>query len=246
MAPTTPLPAGTNKGAIGAPLLQGAQPTVSLSYGMDAPISGATPVIPLALAVWCSCISVFLLYSWFFATPPLLLRVPRTAWALMHALGTTLTSGVIVISAAIESLVIKAREPDVMRFWFDRVPKLDGAINLPALTVAMVSGVGIAAHKCERIQRKARAEIPDTRPISGLPHLPCPHARGIHSPPPTSPFPRSRSIQVRALLGGTEPRRGHRGASRRLRLLVRPQRSPHQTNVQTFWARVTQLHCALL
>jgi hypothetical protein len=108
-----------------------------------------TPAVPLALASWASVLSAFLLYSWFFATPPLLLRIPRTAWALMHALGTTLTSGTIVISAAIESLVLKAREPSVLRFWFNRVPKLDGAINLPSLTVAMVSGVGIAAHKCE-------------------------------------------------------------------------------------------------
>lgn len=105
------------------------------------------PFLPLALVAWASLISVFMCGSYFFDTPPPLLRVPRRAWALVHALTTTLTSGVIVISAAIEALVLRARDSAVLHFWFNRVPTLDAAINLPALTMSMVSGVAIAAHK---------------------------------------------------------------------------------------------------
>ena len=80
--------------------------------------------------------------------PKLLLSaLTRQKWALVHAISSMLFSGTIIFSAIMEYLVVASKKSSIIKFWFLSVPQqLDAAIVLPALSGAIVSGVGQAYH----------------------------------------------------------------------------------------------------
>lgn len=76
----------------------------------------------------------------------LLYALTRSQWAFVHAVSSMLFSGTIVLSALLEYLVVKSKKASVIRFWFTSLPQqLDAKVVLPALTAAIVSGMGQAA-----------------------------------------------------------------------------------------------------
>lgn len=90
-------------------------------------------------------ISAFILVNNFVGPwPQALSDVPERVWFVLHMLGGMLFGGGVILTTAIEWLVVHNRNSPVLSFWFDKVPLLDAEIVLPALTVAMVSGTGLA------------------------------------------------------------------------------------------------------
>lgn len=55
-----------------------------------------------------------------------------------------LFGGTIIISTLIEWLVLRSRNPSVLRFWFITVPAIDTTVVLPAVTGSILSGVAQA------------------------------------------------------------------------------------------------------
>jgi hypothetical protein len=97
------------------------------------------------LLSWAVSISAFILVNNFIGPwPQALSAVPERLWFVLHMLGGMLFGGGVILTTAIEWLVAHNRNSPVLSFWFDKVPLLDAAIVLPALTVAMVSGTGLA------------------------------------------------------------------------------------------------------
>ena len=66
-------------------------------------------------------------------------------WLLIHSVSGMLFGGGIILSTCIEWLVAESKDISVMNFWFDKVPSLDVFIVLPALSMAILSGGGLAA-----------------------------------------------------------------------------------------------------
>jgi hypothetical protein len=57
-----------------------------------------------------------------------------------------LFGGTIILSALLEYLVVSSKKASVLKFWFLSIPqRLDANVVLPALTGAIVSGVGQAS-----------------------------------------------------------------------------------------------------
>jgi hypothetical protein len=71
-------------------------------------------------------------------------QVPERIFFLFHMYGGMLFAGGIILTTAIEREVAKSNDPQVLKFWFDKVPALDGLIVVPALTVSMISGTGLS------------------------------------------------------------------------------------------------------
>jgi hypothetical protein len=98
-----------------------------------------------ALVLWMGAISAFVLVNNFVGPwPEFMGRVPERAWFACHMLAGMLFGGGVVLTTAIEGLVAQNKNGDVLSFWFDKVPLLDAAIVLPGLTLAMISGTGLA------------------------------------------------------------------------------------------------------
>lgn len=97
------------------------------------------------LASWGVVVSAFILMNNFVGPwPAEMAQVPERVWFVLHMLGGMLFSGGIILTTCIEWLVANNRNAPVLSFWFDKVPLLDAVIVLPALTMAMVSGTGLA------------------------------------------------------------------------------------------------------
>ena len=76
----------------------------------------------------------------------LLYALSRQQWAFVHAICSMLFGGTIILSALLEYLVVSSRKASVLKFWFLSIPqRLDANVVLPALTGAIVSGVGQAS-----------------------------------------------------------------------------------------------------
>jgi len=99
----------------------------------------------IALGVWGISISAFILINNFYGPWPLILKtVPERAFFLSHMIGGMLFAGGIILTTCIERLVAKSNNPEVLQFWFTKVPELDGLIVVPALTISMISGTGLS------------------------------------------------------------------------------------------------------
>ena len=99
----------------------------------------------ILLAVWGVSLSAFILINNAYGPWPLAMKqVPERIFFLFHMYGGMLFAGGIILTTAIEREVAKSNDPQVLKFWFDKVPALDGLIVVPALTVSMVSGTGLS------------------------------------------------------------------------------------------------------
>jgi hypothetical protein len=108
------------------------------------------------LVAWAASISAFILVNNFIGPwPEQMAMVPERVWFVLHMLGGMLFGGGIILTTAIEWLVAHNRNSPVLQFWFDKVPLLDAAIVLPALTVAMISGTGLAIEHYGGLARAA-------------------------------------------------------------------------------------------
>jgi uncharacterized membrane protein len=110
--------------------------------------SAINPVELAGLAVWMGALSTFLLRNNFGGPwPAIISTVPEDVWLFIHALAGMFFGGGIIITTCVEFLVAKSKNPSVLTFWFEKVPGLDLSIVLPAISVAIVSGVGLASVK---------------------------------------------------------------------------------------------------
>mmetsp|Transcript_28639 Transcript_28639/g.54126 ORF Transcript_28639/g.54126 Transcript_28639/m.54126 type:complete len:302 (+) Transcript_28639:102-1007(+) len=97
------------------------------------------------LGIWGISISAFILINNFSGPWPLAMKqVPERWYFLSHMVGGMLFGGGIILTTCIERLVAKSQNPQVLQFWFDKVPELDGLIVVPALTISMISGTGLS------------------------------------------------------------------------------------------------------
>eukprot|EP00550_Attheya_septentrionalis_P001853 CAMPEP_0198284920 /NCGR_PEP_ID=MMETSP1449-20131203/4283_1 /TAXON_ID=420275 /ORGANISM="Attheya septentrionalis, Strain CCMP2084" /LENGTH=308 /DNA_ID=CAMNT_0043982141 /DNA_START=186 /DNA_END=1112 /DNA_ORIENTATION=- len=112
---------------------------------VEASVDEAKKVELIVLGIWGISISAFILINNFYGPWPLILKtVPERAYFLSHMIGGMLFAGGIILTTCIERLVAKSQNPEVLQFWFTKVPELDGLIVVPALTISMVSGTGLS------------------------------------------------------------------------------------------------------
>jgi len=123
---------------------------VSTNDAMDlaavqAEVDEAKKVELILLGLWGISISAFILINNFHGPWPLIMKqVPERTYFLSHMIGGMLFAGGIILTTCIERAVAKSNNPDVLQFWFTKVPELDGLIVVPALTVSMISGTGLS------------------------------------------------------------------------------------------------------
>ena len=97
------------------------------------------------LGVWGVSICAFILINNFYGPWPLAMKsVPERVFFLSHMIGGMLFGGGIILTTCIERAVAKSNDAKVLKFWFTKVPELDGLIVVPALTISMVSGTGLS------------------------------------------------------------------------------------------------------
>jgi hypothetical protein len=97
------------------------------------------------LSIWLVGLSGFILENNFVGPWPAVMRtIPERWFFLSHMVGGMLFGGGIILTTCIERLVAKSNNAPVLKFWFTQVPTLDGLIVVPALTVSMISGTGLA------------------------------------------------------------------------------------------------------
>ena len=98
------------------------------------------------VATWITALSSFLLVNNYIGPWPanLLAAIPVKAFGLTHAVAGMLFGGGIILTTLIEWLATGSKNASVLQFYFDKVPKLDAFVVLPALTASIVSGVGLA------------------------------------------------------------------------------------------------------
>ena len=108
--------------------------------------SAVNPAELVALAIWMGLLSSFILMNNFVGPwPQEITNVSDDIWLLIHSVSGMLFGGGIILSTCIEWLVAESNDIGVMNFWFDKVPSLDVFIVLPALSMAILSGGGLAA-----------------------------------------------------------------------------------------------------
>ena len=99
----------------------------------------------ILLSIWGVSICAFILINNFYGPWPLFMKsIPERTFFLSHMIGGMLFGGGIILTTCIERLVAKSQNPQVLQFWFDKVPELDGLIVVPALTISMISGTGLS------------------------------------------------------------------------------------------------------
>jgi hypothetical protein len=106
------------------------------------------------LTLWIGSMSLFIVKNYKSGPWPasFLLFTNRDIWRLLHDVCSMLFGGTIVISTIVEWLVVASRNNQVMEFWFEKVPTLDGAVVLPSLTVTILSGMAQASQDYGSIQ----------------------------------------------------------------------------------------------
>mmetsp|Transcript_16119 Transcript_16119/g.35853 ORF Transcript_16119/g.35853 Transcript_16119/m.35853 type:complete len:321 (+) Transcript_16119:172-1134(+) len=98
----------------------------------------------LFLAVWMGSLSGFIFANnWIGPWPAAITQVPERIFFTFHMLGGMLFGGGVIMTTGLELLVTKNKRPEVLQFYFDKVPLLDSAVVLPGLTIAMISGTGL-------------------------------------------------------------------------------------------------------
>uniref|UniRef100_A0A7S3KVQ3 Uncharacterized protein n=1 Tax=Amphora coffeiformis TaxID=265554 RepID=A0A7S3KVQ3_9STRA len=124
------------------------------------------PIELVGLGVMLTLLTGFILVNQFVGPWPMNIftAMPPPSWLLLHYLGGVLFAGGIIVSTALEWLVVEttaAAAPfandknnnsrqqidqmaPVLDFLFDRVPIMDAALVVPGLVLALVSGVAVA------------------------------------------------------------------------------------------------------
>lgn len=125
------------------------KPTSVLALSRDEDVKLATKVRKrdfgsLVVTVWIHLISIFIVVNNYRSGcwPSALARVPLRTLSLVHAISGMLFSGSIMTTTILEWLVVSDRDAVVNRFWFKKVPLVEQAVVIPALTGIIVSGVG--------------------------------------------------------------------------------------------------------
>lgn len=96
------------------------------------------------LALWLGSLSGFIFANnWGGPFPAAMTHVPERIYFVFHMLGGMLFGGGVIMTTALEWLVVKNKNAQVLQFYFDKVPLLDSAIVLPGLTIGMISGTGL-------------------------------------------------------------------------------------------------------
>ena len=104
------------------------------------------PVELMVLASWMGLLSIYILINNFIGPWPVqITMVSDTVWLLIHSIAGMLFGGGIILSTCIEWMVAQSKELKVMNFWFDKVPAIDMIVVLPAISMAIISGGGLAA-----------------------------------------------------------------------------------------------------
>lgn len=99
----------------------------------------------IGLVIWLVGLSGFILTNNFVGPfPAFMKQIPERTFFLSHMIGGMLFGGGIILTTCIERLVANSKNAPVLQFWFDKVPLLDSLIVVPALTVSMISGTGLA------------------------------------------------------------------------------------------------------
>lgn len=100
----------------------------------------------IGLGTWITALSSFLLVNNFVGPFPaqVLASTPVKAFGLTHAISGMLFGGGIILTTLLEWLAVGSKSSEVLQFYFDKVPKLDSFVVLPALTMSILSGVGLA------------------------------------------------------------------------------------------------------
>lgn len=113
---------------------------------LSAPKANGKFVEFAALGTWIAGLSSFLLVNNFVGPWPaaLLQAIPVKFFGLAHALSAMLFGGGIILTTLIEWLATDSKNSSVLNFYFDKVPALDSLVVLPALTVSILSGVGLS------------------------------------------------------------------------------------------------------
>ena len=99
----------------------------------------------ILLGIWGVSISAFILINNFYGPWPLFMKtVPERSFFLSHMISGMLFGGGIIVTTCIEHLVAKSQNPQVLQFWFDKIPEVNGWIVVPSLTISMISGIGLS------------------------------------------------------------------------------------------------------
>ena len=100
----------------------------------------------VGLGSWIVALSTFLLVNNYVGPFPakILASTPVKAFGFTHAISGMLFGGGVILTTLLEWLAVGSKSKEVIEFYFDKVPKLDSFVVLPALTMSILSGVGLA------------------------------------------------------------------------------------------------------
>ena len=99
----------------------------------------------VALGIWLVSLTSFILINNYVGPfPELLKQIPERVFFFSHMIGGMLFGGGIILTTCIERLAANSKSPPVLEFYFSKIPGLDALIVVPAVTVSILSGVGLA------------------------------------------------------------------------------------------------------
>lgn len=99
----------------------------------------------IALGVWLISLTSFILINNFVGPfPEFLKQIPERVFFFSHMIGGMLFGGGIILTTCIERLAANSKNPQVLEFYFSKIPGLDALIVVPAVTVSILSGIGLA------------------------------------------------------------------------------------------------------
>lgn len=99
----------------------------------------------IALGVWLVGLTAFICINNYIGPfPAFMKQIPERVFFLSHMIGGMLFGGGIILTTCIERLAANSKSPPVLEFYFNKIPELDGLIVVPAVTVSIFSGIGLA------------------------------------------------------------------------------------------------------
>lgn len=99
----------------------------------------------IALGIWLISLTSFILINNYVGPFPVFLKqIPERVFFFSHMIGGMLFGGGIILTTCIEKLAANSKNPEVLEFYFSKIPGLDALIVVPAVTVSILSGIGLA------------------------------------------------------------------------------------------------------
>ena len=99
----------------------------------------------IALGIWLVSLTSFILINNYVGPfPEFLKQIPERVFFFSHMIGGMLFGGGIILTTCIEKLAANSKSPPVLQFYFSKIPGLDALIVVPAVTVSILSGIGLA------------------------------------------------------------------------------------------------------